>query len=77
MAEMVHVGCRIPEAWERKLNEIAEASGRKQSEVLREALAQYLGENDPAVAKSAITDLQERVSSLENKLAGLGKLIGQ
>ena len=40
-------------------------------------LAQYLGKTDPTAVKGAISDLQERVASLERKLAGLGRLIGQ
>ena len=55
---------------------IAAATGRKEAEVIREALAQYIGLTDPASVKGAITDLQERVTNLEQKLAGLGRLVG-
>jgi hypothetical protein len=33
--------------------------------VVREALAQYLGEADPSAVKGVIADLQERVENLE------------
>jgi len=62
-----------------KFNEetvIATASGRKEAEVVREALAQYLGETDKSSVKGAISDLQDRLASLEQKLAGLGRLVG-
>lgn len=45
--------------------------------VVRSAIAQYLGKTDPAVVREAIADLQQRVTNLEQKLAGLGRLVGQ
>lgn len=55
---------------------LATASGRKEAEVVREALAQYLGQTDPAAVRGALADLQERVTSLERKLSRLGRLVG-
>lgn len=76
MPESPMVGARVPLTWQQQIQEIAAAAGRKEAEVVREALAQYLGQSDPAAVKGAITDLQERVAQLECKLAGLGRLVG-
>ena len=47
------------------------ASSRKEAEIAPfTALGQYLGKTDPTAVKGAISDLQERVASLERKLAG-------
>jgi len=48
------VGARVPQEWQQQISTIAVASGRKEAEVVREALAQYLGETDPSSVKSAI-----------------------
>jgi RHH-type rel operon transcriptional repressor/antitoxin RelB len=52
-----------------QIQEIAAAAGRKEAEVVREALAQYLGRTDPSSVKDAI-------SSLEDRVASLGRLVG-
>ena len=70
------VGARVPQDWQEQIQAIASAAGRKESEVVREALAQYLGKTDPSSVKGAIMDLQERVANLERKLSGLGRLVG-
>jgi RHH-type rel operon transcriptional repressor/antitoxin RelB len=60
------VGARVPQDWQQQIQEIATATGRKETEVVREALALYLGRTNPGSIKGASTDLQER------KLAALG-----
>ena len=76
MPESPMVGARVPQDWQQQIQEIASAAGRKEAEVVREALAQYLGRTDPSSVKGAISSLEERVSVLERKLAGLGQLVG-
>lgn len=76
MPESPMVGARVPQEWQQQISAIAAAAGRKEAEVVREALAQYLGQTDPSRVKGAIADLQERVASLERKLAGLSRLVG-
>ena len=76
MAESPMVGARVPQEWQQQISAIASASGRKEAEVVREALAQYLGETAPGAVKGAITSLEDRVGNLERKLAGLGRLVG-
>ena len=76
MAESPMVGARVPQDWQQQISAIALASGRKEAEIVRDAIAQYLGKTDPSSVKGAIADLQERVINLERKLAGLGRLVG-
>ncbi len=76
MAESPMLGARCPVEWQQKIRGIAEASGRREAEIVREAIATYLGETDPAALKGTIADLQERLARVEAKLAGLGRLVG-
>ncbi len=76
MPESPMVGARVPQDWQQQIQEIASAAGRKEAEIVREALAQYLGKTDPGNVKGAIADLQERMTSVEGKLAALGRLAG-
>jgi len=69
-------GARCSVEWQQLFQEIALASGRQSAEVVREAIAQYLGKTDKSSVKGAIADLQDRVVNLERKLAGLGRLVG-
>ncbi len=76
MAESPMVGARVPQDWQQQISAIAAAAGRKEAEIVREALGQYLGKNDPGSIKGAIASLEDRVTNLERKLAGLGRLVG-
>lgn len=76
MPESPMVGARVPLDWQQQIQEIAAAAGRKEAEVVREALAQYLGQTDPAAVKGAIASLEDRVASVERKLVSLGQLVG-
>jgi len=76
MAESPMVGARVPQEWQQQINAIALASGRKEAEVVREALGQYLGKTDPRSVKGAISSLESRVADLERQLASLGTLVG-
>ncbi len=69
------MGCGFPKSGSNALSAIATASGRKEAEVVREALGQYLGKTDLGSIKGAITSLEDRVDRLERKLAGLGRLV--
>jgi RHH-type rel operon transcriptional repressor/antitoxin RelB len=65
MAESPMVGARVPQEWQDMISAIALASGRKEAEVVREALGQYLGKNDLGSIKGAIASLEDRVADLE------------
>ena len=76
MAESPMVGARVPQDWQQQISALALAAGRKEAEIVRDAIAQYLGKTDATSVKGVIADLQERVTILERKLAGLGRLVG-
>lgn len=76
MAESPMVGARVPQDWQQQISAIASAAGRKEAEIVRDAIAQYLGKTDPRSVKGAINDLQDRVANMERKLASLGRLVG-
>ncbi|AKG24939.1 hypothetical protein [Calothrix sp. 336/3] len=73
MAEKPMIGARCPEAWQEKIKNIAQLTGRTEADVVREALGQYLGLVDPKAVKRALDDHEERLSRLEAKL---GRLAG-
>lgn len=76
MPESPMVGTRVPKDWQQQIQKIGTAAGRKEAEVVRSALAQYLGKTDPSSVKGALASLEDRVASLEKKLSGLGRLVG-
>ncbi|HEY9779086.1 MAG TPA: hypothetical protein V6D09_02955 [Leptolyngbyaceae cyanobacterium] len=76
MAESPMVGARVTQEWQQLLSAIARATGRKEAEIVREALGQYLGKNDLGSVKGAISSLEYRVADLERQLASLGRLVG-
>ena len=76
MPELPVVGARVPQDWQKQIQGIAAVAGRKEAEIVREEIAQYLGQTDPNNVKGAVTDLQDKVACLERKLAGLDPLVG-
>lgn len=76
MAESPMVGARVTKEWQQQISAIAVATGRKEAEVVREALGQYLGKTDLGSIKGGFTSLEDRVPSLERKEAGLPLLVG-
>ncbi len=76
MAESPMVGARVPQDWQQQISAIAASAGRKEAEIVRDAITQYLGKTDPTAVKGALADLQDRVASVERKLISLGRLVG-
>jgi RHH-type rel operon transcriptional repressor/antitoxin RelB len=72
MSEMQMVGARVPKDWHEQIQQIAQATKRKEAEVLREAIAEYLGRIDADSVKDTIADLQDRVVRLERRVRGWG-----
>ena len=75
MSKLKMIGTRVEEKWIEQIRAIANLAGQKESEVVRSAIAQYLGQTDPTSIKGAITDLQNRLTTVERKLKGLGQLV--
>ena len=76
MPESPMVGARVPKMWQQQISAIATASGRREAEIVREALAKYLGKTDPSAVKGAIASLEHRLAIVKQKLSGLGRLVG-
>jgi len=71
MASSPMIGCRVPQDWQQQIEKIASTTGRTQAEVVREAVAVYLGQTDPNMIKSILSEHHNRLSKLERKLARL------
>ena len=65
------VGARIPHSWKDQIEEICQESGKSESEVVQEALAQYLGMTDA----NSVVSLSKRVAVLERQYQKLVKLV--
>lgn len=76
MAVSPMVGARVTQEWQQQISAIALATGRKEAEIVREALGQYLGKNDLGSIKGAISSLESRGADLERQMASLGRLVG-
>ena len=61
---------RIPAAWMSQIEEIQQETGQSQSEVVQEAIAQYLGKTDP----SSVQSMARRLSKLERQYTKLVQL---
>ena len=76
MTERVMMGTRVPLDWQQKIKQLSLSTGRKESELLREAIGKYLGEHDPGAVMGMLDEHEERLRKLEEKLSGLGKVFG-
>ena len=75
MEPMTSIGSRIPHQWEEEIKAIADATGRKPSEILRDAIAQYLGKHNPDSVQNTLDNHGLRIHELEAKLSKLTKLL--
>ena len=65
------VGARVPHSWKDQIEEICQESGKSESEVVQEALAQYLDITDA----ESVVSLAKRVAKLERQYQKLVKLV--
>ncbi|NJP12483.1 MAG: ribbon-helix-helix protein, CopG family [Leptolyngbyaceae cyanobacterium RU_5_1] len=65
------VGARVPQSWKEQIESICKESGKTESEVVQEAIAQYLGRTDV----TAIASLHKRVAALERQYQKLVRLV--
>jgi predicted DNA-binding protein len=65
------VGARVPHSWKDQIQSICTETGKSESEVVQEAIAQYLGKTDV----NSVTSLNKRVSALERQYQKLVKLV--
>ena len=76
MTEKVMVGTRIPVQWQEKIKQLSLSTGKKESELLREAIGRYLGEHEPNSESGTLDDYGLRLSRLEDKFSRFGKIFG-
>ena len=65
------MAARIPPEWKVQIDQICQVTGRSQSEVVLEAIGQYLERTDMDVVQS----LEQRVEFLEKQYKKLVKLL--
>jgi len=64
MAESPMIGCRVPQQWQQQIVKIASTTRLTQAEVVREAVAVYLGQTNPNMIKSILTEHHKRLSQI-------------
>ena len=62
---------RIPYSWDEQIRAIATETGRTPSEVVKEAIGQYLEKTDPA----SVATMNRRLNKLERQYQKLAQLI--
>jgi RHH-type rel operon transcriptional repressor/antitoxin RelB len=65
------VGARVPHSWKEQIQAICTETGKSESEVVQEAIAQYLGQTDA----NSVMSLNKRVAALERQYQKLVKLV--
>jgi predicted DNA-binding protein len=70
-----NVSTRVPTEWKVKIEAIATKTGRNSSQVLHEAIAQYLGETEVATVGGTLQEILNRLEALELKQQALTVLL--
>lgn len=65
------VGARVPHSWKNQIDGITQETGKNESEIVREALAQYLDRTD----LDSVESLMKRVAALERQMKKLAQLV--
>lgn len=65
------VGARVPHYWKNQIDGITQETGKNESEIVREALAQYLDRTD----LNSVESLMKRVAALERQMKKLAQLV--
>lgn len=65
------VGARVPHAWKNQIEEICQETGKCESEIVQEAISQYLGRTDP----DSVESMSKRVAALERQMKKLAQLV--
>jgi predicted DNA-binding protein len=62
---------RIPHSWDEQIRAIAAERGTTPSDIVKEAIAQYLGKTDP----ESVAAMARRLSRLEQQYRKLAQLV--
>ncbi len=65
------IGARVPHSWKHQIEDICAETGKSESEVVQEAIAQYLGRTD----LNSVESLLKRVATMERQLKKLAQLV--
>jgi predicted DNA-binding protein len=65
------VGARVPHGWKDQIQAICAETGKSESEVVQDAIGQYLGQVDV----NSVASLNKRVAALERQYQKLVKLV--
>jgi predicted transcriptional regulator len=75
MAESPTVGVRIPSEWLEEINALCEQTGKTKTQIMLEALAQYLGKNtvvginaDLEAIRTLLQNHDQRLEVIEKRL---------
>jgi RHH-type rel operon transcriptional repressor/antitoxin RelB len=75
MAESPTIGVRIPPEWLEEINALCKQTGKTKTQVILEALAQYLGKNtvtginaDIETIRNVLRSHDQRLEAIEKKL---------
>ncbi|MFB2976458.1 ribbon-helix-helix protein, CopG family [Microseira sp. BLCC-F43] len=75
MAESPTIGVRIPPEWLEEINALCKQTGKTKTQVILEALAQYLGKNtvvginaDIETIRNVLRHHDQRLEAIEKKL---------
>ncbi|WP_190795123.1 ribbon-helix-helix protein, CopG family [Leptolyngbya sp. FACHB-541] len=63
------VSTRVSPEWKARIEAIANKTGRNSSQVLHEAIALYLGENDASTVGVTLQDILMRLEALKQQAA--------
>ena len=64
---LAHVAGRVPESYKVQLQQIAQATGKTESELVKEAIAAYLGKTEP----ESVEKMSRRLAQLEKQVKTL------
>ena len=77
MPTQPQLSCRAPLDIVEGIDNVAVATGRNRSQIILEALSEYLGRSPSDTMASQVKDLSARVVSLEQQLQGFRMLMGK
>ncbi|MBD1847017.1 CopG family transcriptional regulator [Cyanobacteria bacterium FACHB-63] len=63
--------CKIPSEWLQKIDVMAREAGVNRSDILKQAIAQFIGESSQPTQNEALTSLTERIDRLESLVSEL------
>jgi predicted DNA-binding protein len=68
MTTKPNISTRVPPEWKVKIERLASEAGKRPSQIVSDAIALYLGENNIESLDSRLSQLEQRVSELQSKL---------